>query len=439
MYQPKRVPRPLHRSPLGLSTQVGDDIANFVSEGQSIPLQLTQANAPGDLPHWMLSGPREKVAYLGEEVVAGIVTCGGLCPGLNDVIREVVTSLSSRYGVKQIYGFRYGYYGLSKAGHDTHPPLDLTPNMVKSIHRLGGSFLGSSRGAQDLDEMVDTLLARNVNQLYCIGGDGTMRGAVALAERLQERGVHLSVIGIPKTIDNDIPFVERTFGFDTAVSMAVEAIRAARAEASSGLRGVGLVKLMGRHAGFIAATAAIASREADLVLIPELPFTMGSLNDGQTRGVLPYLDRVLSSKGEAVVVVAEGVGQGQKHQPQLSIGQGHDPSGNTKLGDAGLVFRDLLKEAFKSTRPINLKYIDPSYMIRATSVSTSDAIYCAQLAEDAVHAGMAGFTEVLIGSWGGMGTLVPFSALENQSKHVNLDQTLWRNTLQTTGQPSVLS
>ena len=266
-----------------------------------------------------------------------------------------------------------------------------------------------------------------------------MRGATALSSRLHERGARLSVIGVPKTIDNDIPFVERTFGFDTAVSVAVDAVRAARAETSSGVRGVGVVQLMGRHAGFIAATAAIASREADLVLIPELPFDMGSLQGDQSRGVLPYLSQVLEARGEAVVIIAEGVGQGQSGQPLLTTVTGSDASGNKKLGGVGLALSDQLKTSFRGTCPINLKYIDPSYMIRAISVSTSDAIYCSQLAEDAAHAGMAGYTETLIGLWGGIGTLIPFESLIGQEKRVDLDGALWRHALEATGQPSVLS
>lgn len=438
MEQPKRRLPALYSSPLQLSTRRGDAIANFMEEGCGVPLNLVSESISH--PHFTLSGPRQQVAFQGEDVVAGLITCGGLCPGLNDVIRGVVHSLWHRYHVRQILGFRYGYYGLSSLGMSEHPPLTLTPESVRSIHRLGGSHLGSSRGAPDFDEIVDTLERLGVNQLYCIGGDGTMRGATALAEALEVRGVSLSVIGIPKTIDNDLPFVERTFGFDTAISMAVDAVRAARAEASSGLRGVGLVKLMGRHAGFIAASAAIASREADLVLVPELPFALGELGADSNRGVMPYLERVIAERGEAVVIIAEGVGQGQGSQPKLSAQRGFDASGNSKLGDVGIAFKRLLSDTFHAYgEPVNIKYIDPSYMIRATPVSTSDAMYCAQLAEDAVHAGMAGFSEVLVGRWGGVGTLVPFTLLVNQTKRLDLDGVRWRNALEATGQPSVLT
>ena len=319
-----------------------------------------------------------------------------------------------------------------------HPPVRLTPDLVDQIHHIGGSYLGSSRGAPNFEELVQTLIKLKINQLYCVGGDGTMKGAQALAEALNQRGRLISVIGVPKTIDNDIPFVERTFGFETAVSMAVTAVKAARAEASSALRGVGLVKLMGRHAGFIAASAANASRDVDLVLVPELPFKMGKLEQPRSGG-LPYLRQVIAKRGHAVVVVAEGVGQGQRNQPMLSAGRGFDASGNSKLGDVGTALKSIFKDAFHAAgEPINLKYIDPSYMIRATATNSHDAMYCAQLADDAVHAAMAGYSELLIGRWGGIGTLVPFSMIKGESKRLDLDGSLWRATLDATGQPSVL-
>ncbi len=446
MYDPIKLRNTSYRSPLQLSTQHGDFIANFTDEQAYIPLELVHnrssltlndhSNLDQSVQGFMLSGPREKVAFQADEVKAALVTCGGLCPGLNDVIRSIVYCLWNRYQVKDIIGFRYGYYGLGQQGMQDHPPLSLNPKIVENIHHLGGSFLGSSRGSPSIAEQVDTLEKLGINQLYCIGGDGTMRGAQALAQGLKAKGIDLHVIGVPKTIDNDIPFVEKTFGFETAVAKAVEAVRAAKIEASSGLRGVGLVKLMGRHAGFIAAHAAIAAREADLVLVPELPFEYGVINGAQ--GILPYLQKRLDEQGEAVVIVAEGVGQGQAHQPILFKTDEQDASGNQKFGDIGVALKNALNQSFKQAKlAINLKYIDPSYMIRATTVSPADAQFAAQLAEDAVHAAMAGYTETLIGSWGGLGTLVPFAMLK-QSKQLDLDQAIWRQVLESTGQPSRL-
>lgn len=441
---PPQVRPARYQSPLDLSIEIGDDIANFTEDSSGI--SRTFVGTQRDIaqsPRFMLSGPRRRLAYRGEEVRAGIITCGGLCPGLNDVIRSVVNCLWRRYAVRDIRGFRYGYFGLTEQGLSEQPPIELNPDVVRSIHRIGGSILGSSRGTPDFGEIVETLRTYRINQLYCIGGDGTMRGAMALAAEIKAHGLEVSVIGIPKTIDNDLPFVERTFGFDTAIAMSVEAVRAARAEASSGIRGLGLVRLMGRHAGFIAANAAISSREVDLVLVPELPFSLGDLSASERAlrevGALPYIQRVLRDHGEAVVVVAEGVGQGQAHQPTLSLTSGHDASGNSKLGDVGLALKQRLQESFTAIgEPINLKYIDPSYMIRATPVSSADAMYCAQLAEDAVHTAMAGFTETLIGLWGGVGTLVPFTLLKDQEKRLDLDGPLWRSVLDATGQPSSL-
>ena len=445
LLSPPRIRPASYPSPLDLSSEYGDHVANFTEDSFGIPHRFvgTQADISKS-SRFILSGPRRNLAYRGDEVRVGIITCGGICPGLNDVIRSIVNCLWRRYSVSTIYGFRYGYFGLTQQGLNEYPPLELNPDTVRSIHRVGGSILGSSRGAPNFNELVDTLRMYQINQLYCIGGDGTMRGAMSLINKLKtQRDLEVSVIGVPKTIDNDLPFVERTFGFDTAIAMSVEAVRAARAEASSGIRGVGLVKLMGRHAGFIAANAAISSREVDLVLVPELPFSLGKLGSSEdpskSIGALPYIREVLRARGEAVVVVAEGVGQGQRYQPPLSAVRGYDASGNSKLGNVGLSLKRHLQKAFSSVgEPINLKYIDPSYMIRATPVSSADAIYCAQLAEDAVHAAMAGFTETLIGLWGGVGILVPFQLLHHREKRLDLDGPLWRNVLDATGQPSSL-
>ena len=255
-----------------------------------------------------------------------------------------------------------------------------------------------------------------------------MRGATALAEATRAAGVELAVVGVPKTIDNDIPFVEKTFGFETAVSVAAEAIKAAHVEASGALNGVGVVKLMGRHAGFIAASAALTARVADLVLVPELPVSLGER--GGARGVIPYLERRLEERGEAVVVVAEGVGQGS-----LVESTGQDASGNAKLGDVGPALKSALQAALPGS---SVRYIDPSYMIRATRARGADAMYCARLAEDAVHAAMSGRAELLIGAWAGVHVHVPFKLIKGRSKRLDLDGPLWRSLLDSTGQPAEL-
>ncbi len=428
LFEVERLAPPRCPSPLALSTVDGDDVANYTPDDERAPLSLTRRGAEtGAEGPWLeLAGPRERIAYDPAAVHAAVVTCGGLCPGLNDVIRALVGCLWWRYGVRRITGFRYGYLGLSESPEP--PPVALTPESVRHIHRYGGSVLGSSRGARPLDEMVETLAARGVTQLYCVGGDGTMRGAAALAEALAARGLPLAVVGVPKTTDNALPFVERTFGFETAVSVASEAIAAARVEASGAPRGVGVVKLMGRHAGFIAAAAALTSREADLVLVPEQRFTLEGAGGA---GVLPYLRRRLDERGEAVVVVAEGAGQGT-----LAAGEGVDASGNARLGDVGPALKRALAEGLPGA---SVRYIDPSYLIRATTARGADAMYCARLAEDAAHAAMSGRTRVLIGLWGGRHVHVPFAALAGRVKRLDLDGEEWRSVLDATGQPPRLA
>lgn len=431
LFEVPRVAEARYPSPLQLSEQVGDQVANYSTDDsrQLLNSLISSEAPPSEEPplSFELAGPRSLVAYQPKEVHAAIVTCGGLCPGLNDVIRALVGCLWWRYGVRQISGVRYGYQGLSP--HADPQPISLSPTNVEHIHHIGGSILGSSRGSRPLDEMICTLRDLKVNMLFCVGGDGTMRGATALAEAAHADGLELAVVGVPKTIDNDIPFVEQTFGFETAVSVASEAIKAARVEASGALNGVGVVKLMGRHAGFIAATAALTARVADLVLVPELPISLGEANG--TRGVLPYLKRRLEERGEVVVVVAEGVGQGS-----IVEASGVDASGNAKLGDVGPALKGAIQRALPHA---SVRYIDPSYMIRATTVRGADAMYCARLAEDAVHAAMAGRAELLIGRWGGGHVHVPFKLIKGRSKRLDLDGPLWRSLIDATGQPLTLS
>ena len=229
----------------------------------------------GRLPAFEKAGPRSKIYFDPSKLKCGIVTCGGLCPGLNDVIRAVVLSLYHNYKVRTVFGFPYGYEGLTyRYGHT---PVELDPEAVSRIHEYGGTILGSSRGHQDIGEMVDTLDRMNIGILFTIGGDGTLRGAQAIAEEIRQRGLKIGVVGIPKTIDNDILYVERSFGFATAVSEAVKAIDAAHTEAKGARNGIGLVKLMGRDSGFIAVNASLARSDVNFCLIPESPFALEKL------------------------------------------------------------------------------------------------------------------------------------------------------------------
>jgi 6-phosphofructokinase 1 len=391
------------------------------SDLDTIRRYLDAATEP---PKFEAAGPREKIFFDPSILSCGIVTCGGLCPGLNDVIRSIVLSLHHHYGVRTIYGFPYGYEGLApKFGHR---PIMLTPQVVSQIDEMGGTILGSSRGNQDVSEMVNTLDRMKVGILFCIGGDGTQRGALAISEEASRRGFKLGVIGIPKTIDNDISYVQTTFGFETAVSEAKRATSAAYAEAASARNGIGLVKLMGRDSGFIAAFSALVDNEVNFCLIPEVPFMLD--------GFLSALKQRLEQRGHAVIVVAEGAGQ------ELFEATGErDASGNIKYGDIGILLRDRIKEHFKRTgMEINLKYIDPSYMIRSQKANPHDSAFCLLLGHNAVHAGMAGRTGMIVGFWNHQFTHVPIPPAVSQRKKIDPEGWIWSSVLASTGQPAVM-
>jgi len=372
-------------------------------------------------PCFEMAGPREKIYFDPSKVKAGIVTCGGLCPGLNDVIRATVLSLFHHYGVRTVFGFRYGFEGLSyKYGH---APMELTPEEVQNIHQQGGTILGSSRGPQDVPDMVDTLERMNVNILFTIGGDGTLRGAQAISEEIAKRNLKIGVIGIPKTIDNDISHVQRSFGFLTAVSEATATIYSAHSEAQGARNGVGLVKLMGRYSGFIAAYATIANSDVNFCLVPEVPFTLEVF--------LGSLRERLEKRHHAVVVVAEGAGQ-----DLMGTSAERDASGNIRLGDIGVFLKDEIKEYFsKAGIDMELKYIDPSYTIRSKPASPPDSAFCLMLGHNAVHAAMAGRTNMVVGYWRDEFTHLPITAAVSERKQIDPKDKLWTGVMSSTGQP----
>jgi 6-phosphofructokinase 1 len=329
--------------------------------------------------------------------------------------------------VRQIFGFRFGYEGLI-ARHG-HLPMTLTPESVAHIHHEGGTVLGTSRGSQEPSEVVDNLEANSIGILFVIGGDGSMNGAMRVSAEIERRGLRIGVIGVPKTIDNDVPFIDRSFGFVSAYSAAVDVIRSARVEAMAARDGIGLVKLMGRHSGFVACHAALASTEADLVLIPEVPIAL----DGDA-GVFACIERVLARKGHAVIVAAEGAAQ-ELIADQLT-GEARDKSGNAKLKDVGVFLRDRIVAHFREKkRETTVKYIDPSYAIRSIPACPSDSVYCWNMARNAVHAAMAGNTAMLIGRWHGRFVHVPMALATRRSRHVDPDGDLWMSVIEATGQP----
>ncbi len=373
------------------------------------------------------AGARDKIFFKPSDTTAAIVTCGGLCPGLNSVICSLVMQLHYVYGVNNILGIQYGYLGLNP--DSGYPPITLTPKMVEDIHNEGGTILGSSRGPQDVGLMVDTLVKHRINILFAIGGDGTLRGASQLAEEIRNRGLKISVIGIPKTIDNDLSYIAKSFGFETAFSMAAQVIQTAHTEARGYPNGIGIVKLMGRHSGFITVNASLAMNEANYVLIPEVDFDL----EGE-RGLLNVLKQRLKVKDHAVIVVAEGAGQKFFHGDDVE----KDASGNLKLNDIGQYLKSRISDYFKKENvEISIKYFDPSYYIRSVPGNPNDKIFCELLAHNAVHAGMAGKTNMVIGIWNNIFVHIPISLVVSKRKQVSIDGKLWLSTLESTGQPSL--
>jgi 6-phosphofructokinase 1 len=413
------------RSPLKLSTIPGDGIGDFTPDNARMMFEPRFLEGQAPLPLSLeQAGPREHIYFDPKKTKAAIVTCGGLCPGINNVIRTAVFELMHNYGVPEVLGIRFGYEGLN--AKVCRPPIQLTPEAVEGIHHKGGTILGSSRGPQDPKDTVAFLVERGVNILFCIGGDGTQAGAHAIAAEIARRKLDIAVVGIPKTIDNDIKFCFVTFGFATAAAEAETVIDRAHVEATAVYNGVGLVKLMGREAGFIAASATLASGEANFCLIPEIPLKL----DGPD-GFLARLKRRLEAREHAVVVVAEGAGQDLLDADQSA----RDASGNRRLGDIGCFLKERIEAYFKAEKtPVNVKYFDPSYYIRSLPAAAYDSLLCERFARAAVHAAMAGKTDMLVGLWHNHLVHVPLATSTGKKKRLDPESELWTSVLALTGQ-----
>jgi 6-phosphofructokinase 1 len=381
------------------------------------------------LPSFERAGPRRRLFFDPRAIACGVVTCGGLCPGLNDVVRAIVLRLHYGYGVRRIFGFRYGYAGLvPRHGHE---PVALTPEVVDTVHEHGGTFLGSSRGPQDVGEMVDALERLGLSILFVLGGDGGLRGASAIAGEVRRRGLPIAVVGLPKTIDNDLCWIARSFGFATAVEAARGVIRAAHVEARAAWNGIGLVKVMGRHSGLIAVHATLANNDVNFCLVPEVPLVLEGPG-----GLFDALARRLAEKHHAVVVVAEGAGQEilQRAGPVE-----RDASGNAKLADVGVFLRDVIAQRLPASgTPVTIRYFDPSYAIRSQPTTADDARYCLALGHHAVHAGMAGRTNVVVAFWNGHFVHVPIPLVTGGRRELDRHGEEWQRLVATTGQGAYL-
>ena len=421
-------------SPLNLSKEPGDGVYNYTLDDERIIMypNMRYFNECRENNMEPLSfekaGPKENIYFDPSKTKVAIVTCGGLCPGLNNVIRGLVMQLNSRYGVKRIVGIKYGYQGfIPKYKHEI---VDLNPEAIDYIHMHGGTILGTSRGPQDISEIVDALERMNINILFTIGGDGTLRGAQAISEEIANRNLKIAVAGVPKTIDNDISLIDKSFGFETAFTSATEILRGAHNEAKGAYNGISLVKLMGRDSGFIAANAALAVQEVNFVLIPEVPFDL----DGP-KGFLSLIQKRLERKHHALIVVAEGAGQNLFNDQKSE----KDASGNVKYKDIGLYLKDVITQYLNSINmDHSLKYIDPSYIIRSAPANANDSLFCNILAQNAVHAAMAGRTGFVVGYWNSEFTVLPIPIAVKHRKRISSEDELWSNVLETTGQPKNL-
>jgi 6-phosphofructokinase 1 len=421
-------------SPIQFSKVHEGNIANYVSDKERViyAVDTVCESSPRQFGQCELmekAGPREKLYFKPSDVHAAVVTCGGLCPGLNDVIRAIVMCLWYRYGVRRISGAQYGYRGLiERFGLKMRV---LTPEIAVDIHRNGGTILGSSRGyGEEAGEIVNTIQRLGINILFVIGGDGTLRGALGISEEVKKRGLKTAIVGIPKTIDNDLSFVQASFGFATAVAKAAEVIAAAHTEAKGAPNGIGLVQVMGRQSGHIAAATALARNDVNFVLVPEVPFELDGNN-----GLLAHLANRLVQRGHAVILVAEGAGQ-----EFLDRTNAVDASGNKELADIGRYLQHHICDYFKKKNiEINLKFIDPSYIIRAAPANTTDAVYCERLGSNAVHAAMTGRTEMLIGLMHNKYVHIPIRLAVSRRNVIDPRGSLWRDVIDATGQPVLMT
>ena len=418
-------------TPVKMSDVNGDGFADYVSDDDRILYSIDTIKdengkwIPKNSDTVELAGPRKLIYFNPAHVHEAICTCGGICPGLNNVIRAIVRCLWYRYGVRRITGIKFGYQGLLPTSME--PPIILTPEVVDEIQEKGGTILGSARGGgKQVGDIVDTLERMNVNIFFTIGGDGTLKGAQAIADEINRRGLKISVVGVPKTIDNDLAYIQTSFGFDTAVSMAVGVVRCAHVEAKNAINGIGLVKVMGRESGFIAAHTSLAQSDVNFCLIPESPFDLYGEN-----GLLKKLEKRIHDRGHAVILVAEGAGQ----ELLPKTGQ-TDASGNVRYSDIGLFLKTEIEKYFKQQNTVvNVKYIDPSYIIRSAPADSFDSIYCARLGANAVHAAMAGKTGVLTSMLNDRFIYLPIKLAVSSRSRVNPEGALWRDVLENTRQP----
>ncbi len=348
------------------------------------------------------------------------MSCGGLCPGINVVIRELVMALRYNYGVAEIYGIKWGFFGFTKK--DCW--VKLNPEDVKEIHLLGGTVLGTSRSGFDGEEISKHLIKNNVNMVFFIGGDGTHRGIKELSKILKEKKKKIVLVGIPKSIDNDMPIIDKSFGLESAIQESVRTIRAANVEANCNLNGIGLVKLFGRSSGFVAMLSTLAARDVNICLIPEIPFNLYGEN-----GLLDFIFQRIQIKEHCVIVVSDGA--------RFSV-KDYKTTNGKPVEDIGIVIKkEIIKKSEELGIEVNLKYMDPTYVVRAVPANEYDCNLCAKLAESAVHCAFAGFTNFSVGMINNKPCMIPLEKMCGKSERkVEFNSDDYLMLLASTGQPS---
>lgn len=309
----------------------------------------------------------------------GILTSGGDCPGLNAVIRGAVLKGVDVFGYEFV-GFLHGWRGVVE---ERIVPLDM--ERVRDLAKVGGTILGSSRtnpfeGAGGGPEAISAMMARNgIDALIAIGGEGTLTAA----RRLSDAGIN--IIGVPKTIDNDIGGTDYSFGFDTAVEIATEAIDRVRTTADSHDRCI-FVEVMGRHAGWIALHAGMASG-ANAILIPEHPVSIDQI----AQWALEVRDR----GGAPVFVVSEGFRLDTMGEPHSH--KGLDAFSRPLLGGIA----DQLAPLIEERTGIESRSMALGHLQRGGVPSAYDRVLATRLGVAAIDAAFArnwGTTVVLKGT-----------------------------------------
>ena len=369
---------------------------------------------------YIRGGPRFHIALDNLRVRACIMSCGGLCPGINVVIRELVMALRYNYGVAEIYGIKWGFLGFTKKDCWVR----LNPEDVKEIHLLGGTVLGTSRSGFDGEEIAKQLIKNNINMVFFIGGDGTHRGIKELSKILKEKKKKIILVGIPKSIDNDMPIIDKSFGLESAIQESVRTIRAANVEANCNLNGIGLVKLFGRSSGFVAMLSTLAARDVNICLIPEIPFNLYGDN-----GLLDFIFQRIQIKEHCVIVVSDGA--------RFSI-KDYKTQNGKPVEDIGIVIKkEIIKKSEEIGIEVNLKYMDPTYVVRAVPANEYDCNLCAKLAESAVHCAFAGFTNFSVGMINNKPCMIPLDKMCGKAERkVEFNSDDYLMLLASTGQPS---